>query len=146
MTEFGALNWGILVVYILGNLLLGFVLGKKVHTADDYYLGNRSTPWWAIGISVVATYVSALSFLGGPAWSYSEGLSVIAIHLNYPIVIFLVITYFLPFFYNSGVASIYDYQEQRFGKTSRAVISIIFLVTQALTSAAVQSWSSPSLR
>ncbi len=137
MGEFGALNWTILVAYILGNLLLGFVLGKKVHTAEDYYLGDRSTPWWAIGISVVATYVSALSFLGGPAWSYAEGLSVIAIHLNYPIVIFLVITFFLPFFFNSGVASIYDYQERRFGATSRSVISIIFLVTQALTSAAV---------
>ena len=54
------------MVYILGNLALGFFLGKKIHTADDYYLGNRTTPWWAIGISVVATYVSALSFLGGP--------------------------------------------------------------------------------
>lgn len=137
MGEFGALNWTILVVYLIGNLLLGYYLGKKVHTADDYYLGDRTTPWWAIGISVAATYVSALSFLGGPAWSYAEGLSVIAIHLNYPIVIFLVITYFLPFFFNSGVASIYDYQERRFGPTARAVISLIFLVSQALTSAAV---------
>ncbi len=137
MGEFGALNWTILVVYIFGNLMLGYFLGKKVHTADDYYLGDRTTPWWAIGISVVATYVSALSFLGGPAWSYTQGLSVLAIHLNYPLVIFLVITLFLPFFYNSGVASIYDYQERRFGPTARAVMSLIFLVSQALTSAAV---------
>jgi len=60
MGEFGVLNWTILVVYILGNLVLGFYLSKNVHSADDYYLGNRATPWWAIGISVVATYVSAL--------------------------------------------------------------------------------------
>lgn len=137
MGEFGALNWTILIVYIVGNLLLGWVLGKKVKTASDFFLGNRSTPWWAIGISVVATYVSALSFLGGPAWAYSSGLSVIAIHLNYPIVIFLVITFFLPFFFNSGVASIYEYQERRFGPTARSVMSIIFLVSQALSSAAV---------
>ena len=115
MTEFGALNWTILGAYIVANLLLGVFLSTRIKTADHYYLGTRQTPWWAIGISVVATYVSALSFLGGPAWSYTEGLSVIAIHLNYPIVIFLVITLFLPFFYNSGVASIYDYQERRFG-------------------------------
>ncbi|MEX0706676.1 MAG: sodium/solute symporter [Woeseia sp.] len=137
MGEFGALNWTILIVYIVGNLLLGWVLGKKVKTASDFFLGNRSTPWWAIGISVVATYVSALSFLGGPAWAYTSGLSVIAIHLNYPIVIFLVITFFLPFFFNSGVASIYEYQERRFGPTARSVMSIIFLVSQALSSAAV---------
>lgn len=137
MGEFGTLNWTILVVYILGNLLLGYVLGKKVETASDFFLGDRSTPWWAIGVSVIATYVSALSFLGGPAWAYTSGLSVIAIHLNYPIVIFLVITFFLPFFFNSGVASIYDYQERRFGPTARSVMSIIFLISQSLSSAAV---------
>ncbi len=137
MAEFGALNWSILIVYILANLVLGWVLSKRVDTAEDFYLGRRTTPWWAIGISVIATYVSALSFLGGPAWSYSESLAVIAIHLNYPLVIFVVITVFLPFFFNSGVASIYDYMERRFGPASRIVISSVFLVSQALTSAAI---------
>jgi SSS family solute:Na+ symporter len=137
MSDFGTLNWSILIVYVLLNLLLGWVLSKRVSTAEDFYLGRRTTPWWAIGISVIATYVSALSFLGGPAWSYSESLAVIAIHLNYPIVVFVVITVFLPFFFNSGVASIYDYMERRFGPTSRIVISSIFLISQALTSAAI---------
>lgn len=137
MKDFGTLNWTILIVYILLNLVLGWVLSKRVETAEDFYLGRRTTPWWAIGISVIATYVSALSFLGGPAWSYAESLAVIAIHLNYPIVVFIVITLFLPFFFNSGVASIYEYMEKRFGAASRAVISGVFLVSQALTSAAI---------
>jgi len=137
VADFGTLNWSILIAYILLNLLLGFVLSKRVSTAEDFYLGRRTTPWWAIGISVIATYVSALSFLGGPAWSYSNSLAVIAIHLNYPLVVFLVITLFLPFFFNSGVASIYDYMERRFGPASRVVISTVFLISQALTSAAI---------
>ena len=137
MGEFGALNWAILIVYIIGNLGLGVVLSSKVESAEDYFLGDRSIPWWAIGISVVSTYVSALTFLGGPAWSYTDGLSVIAIHLNYPIVIFFVVTFFLPFFFNSGVASIYEYQERRFGPKARSVLAAVFLLTQALTSAAV---------
>jgi SSS family solute:Na+ symporter len=137
MAEFGTLNWTILIVYICGNLLLGYYLSKRINTANDFYLGNRSTPWWAIGISVVATYVSALSFLGGPSWAYTDGFSVIALHANYPIVIFVVITLFLPFFYNSGVASIYDYQERRFGPRARALISSIWLVSQTMTSAAI---------
>ncbi len=137
MAEFGTLNWSILLVYIAANLYIGYLLGKKVDSAEDFFLGDRSTPWWAIGISVLGTYVSALTFLGAPAWAYTEGLSVIAIHLNYPLVIFVVVTFFLPFFFNSGVASIYEYQERRFGTTSRTVISSIFLVSQALTSAAV---------
>ena len=127
MSEFGALNWSIVVAYIAGNLVLGYFLSKRVQTAEHYYLGRRTTPWWAIGISVVATYFGALTFLGGPAWSYTEGFSVIFIHINYPIAIFVVVTVFLPFFYRSGVASIFDYLEHRFGLTSRTVMSAVFL-------------------
>ncbi|MBE2170262.1 MULTISPECIES: sodium:solute symporter family transporter [unclassified Cobetia] len=137
MENFGTLNWAILISYLLINLLMGSVLSRKVQSAEDYYLGNRTTPWWAIGLSVMATYVSAMSFLGGPAWSYGSGMGVMMIQINYPLVVFLVITLFLPFFYNSGVVSIYDYQERRFGKKARAVMSIIFMMTQTLSSAAV---------
>ncbi len=137
MAEFGTLNWIILIVYIVSNLILGYFIGQRIKSDDDFYLGQKTTPWWAIGISVVATYVSAMTFLGAPAWAYKEGLSVIAIHLNYPLVIMLVIIFFFPFFYNSGVASIYEYQERRFGKRARALISTIWLISQTMSSAAV---------
>ena len=137
MTEFGLLNWSILAVYIASNLALGFVIGKKTKTASNFYLGARNIPWWAIGVSVIATYVSALSFLGGPAWSYTDGMSVLAIHMNYPLVIFAIVVFFLPFFYNSGAASIYDYMEKRFGTSARTLLAGIFLVAQLLTSAAI---------
>ncbi len=137
MYEFGALNWSILAIYLVANIFLGGYLGRKISGAQDFFLGGKSIPWWAIGISVVATYVSALSFLGGPAWSYTEGLSVIAIHLNYPLVILFVITFLLPFFYNSGVASIHDYLEKRFGLKARTTMATIFLVSQGLTTAAI---------
>ncbi|MEH6550332.1 MAG: sodium:solute symporter [Pseudomonadales bacterium] len=137
MPEFGVLNWTILVCYIFANLVLGYYLGRKVESTESFFLGNKTTPWWAIGISVIATYVSALSFLGGPAWAYTDGLSVMMIHMNYPLVIILVITLFLPFFYNSGVASIYEYQERRFGAKSRSVIAAIFLITQGFSAAAI---------
>ena len=51
MAEFGTLNWAVVIVYIIGNLLLGFILSKRVETADHFFLGRRTTPWWAIGIS-----------------------------------------------------------------------------------------------
>ncbi len=137
MGKLSILNWIIIICYLILNLVLGFVLSKKVKTAKDFYLGKKNTPWWAIGISVLATYVSAMTFLGAPAWSYKSGLSVIAIHLNYPLVIVIVMALFVPFFMQTGVVSIYEYQEKRFGKTSRTTISIIFLITQLLSSAAV---------
>lgn len=137
MQSFGALNWTIIAVYLAANLALGWAMSRKIHSADDYNLGDRSSPWWAIGVSVVATYVSALTFLGGPAWAYGDGMAALAIHVNYPIVIFIVIVFFLPFFFNSGVASIYEYLERRFGRKSRTVMSILFLITQSITSATI---------
>ncbi|MEM1119444.1 MAG: sodium/solute symporter [Bacteroidota bacterium] len=142
MGEIGILNWSIIFIYLAANLLLGYVLSKKVATAEDFYIGRKTTPWWAIGISVLATYVSAMTFLGAPAWSYKEGLSVIAIHLNYPLVIILVMSLFVPFFMQTGLVSIYEYQEKRFGKASRVVIALVFLMTQLLSSAAVLYGSS----
>ena len=59
MGSFGALNWGIVIVYLLANLLLGWFMSRKISTAEDYYIGDRSAPWWAIGVSVIATYGSA---------------------------------------------------------------------------------------
>jgi len=137
MQNFGLFNWVIVLTYLVGNLTLGWAMSRRVKTSEDYYLGDRSSPWWAIGISVVATYVSALSFLGGPAWAYGDGMAALAIHVNYPLVIFIVVVVFLPFFFNSGVASIYEYLERRFGKTSRGVMSLLFLITQSITAASI---------
>ncbi len=127
MSEFGVLNWSIVGIYVLGTMLLGMFLSKRIKTAENYYLGDRSIPWWAIGISVVATYFGAMTFLGGPAWAYNDGFSVIFIHINYPIAIFFVICFLLPFFYNSGIASIYEYLEKRFGVATRSTMAVIFL-------------------
>jgi len=137
MDHFGTLNWAIVIAYLLGNLLLGYMMSRRVKTSEDYYLGDRSAPWWAIGISVIATYVSALSFLGGPAWAYGDGMAALAIHINYPLVIFVVVAVFLPFFFNSGVASIYEYLERRFGRKSRTIMSLLFLITQSITAASI---------
>lgn len=127
MSVFSALDWAIIAIYLFGVLALGVFLSRRVTSDTNYYLGDRTLPWWAIGISVVATYVGALTFLGGPAWSYADGLSVILIHINYPIAIFIVISVFLPFFYNTGIASIFDYLERRFGVRARSLMSAIFL-------------------
>ena len=137
MEAFGVLNWSIVFLYLIGNLLLGWAMSRRVKGAEDYYLGDRSAPWWAIGVSVVATYVSALSFLGGPAWAYGDGMAALAIHINYSLVIFICIVFFIPFFYNSGVASIYEYLERRFGRASRTVMGLTFMFTMSIGAASI---------
>jgi len=137
MQAFGTLNWIIVLGYVVVNLGLGWAMSRKIHSAEDYYMGDRTSPWWALGISVLATYVSALTFLGGPAWAYGDGMAALAIHINYPLVIFIVVIFFLPFFFNSGVTSIYEYLERRFGRTSRLVMSGLFMITQSIASATI---------
>ena len=119
----------VLGVYLLCLFGIGVASSRKISSDQQLFLGNRDLPWWAIGLSVVSTYVGALSFVGAPAWSYTDGLSVLLIHLNYPLAIIFVVTVFLPFFYNSGVPSIYDYLESRFGLASRTLMATVFLVS-----------------
>lgn len=116
---------------------MGLWLTRKVKSADDFFSAGRTMPWWAVGLSILATYVSALSLLGGPAWSYVSGLGVALIHVNYPLVVLIVITVFLPYFYASKVPSIYAYVGARFGDTARTLMAAIFLLTQWLTTGAV---------
>jgi len=122
------------------NLVIGFYLilialiGYKTRTsnAEQYYIGTKSAPWWAIGLSVLATYVSALSFLGGPAWAYGDGMAALAIHVQYPLVLFVCVGLFIPFFYKQGLLSIYDYFEKRFGITTKRFMSLLFMVTTCI--------------
>ena len=117
-----------MAAYFLVTIVIGLRVGQRVITAEDYYRGDRKTPWWAITFSILATYISALSFLGGPAWAYGEGFKVMAIHVNYPLAIVVIVSIFIPFFFNSSTASIYEYFELRFGHTTRALVAIFFIV------------------
>lgn len=137
MADFGILNWIIIIAYMSGNLWLGYKMSGRIQSAEQYYIGDKSAPWWAIGISVMATYVSALSFLGGPAWAYGDGMAALAIHIQYALVIFVCCSLFIPFFYNSGVVSIYDYLNHRFGVVSRTIMSGLFIITITISAASI---------
>lgn len=120
---------GLYLIVICG---CGLYYSQKVQTQNHYYIGTKTAPWWAIGLSVLATYVSALSFLGGPAWAYGDGMAALAIHIQYPLVLFVCVGFFIPFFYKSGLLSIYDYFEQRFGKKTKLFMSLLFMVTTCI--------------
>ncbi len=137
MAEFGLLNWAIVIAYLCITVAIGLFASRSVASASDFQLGSRNLPWWALGVSVVATYVSALSFLGAPAWAYGSGMAALAIHMNYPLVVFVVVTVLLPFFFNSGAPSIYEYLEHRFGVRTRSVLALIFMFSQVITSASI---------
>jgi len=137
MDTFGVVNWIILIVYMGGMVYLGVYLGKKNTSSDEYFLGGRNIAWWAIGISVMATQASAVSFIGMPGWGYTGGLDRIAYTFAIPISMAVLMITVVPFFYNTKVVSIYEYFERRFGKKSRVISAFMFLVSRGLQTGVV---------
>lgn len=106
---------------------LGIRLGKENETQEDYFKGGRTFKWWAIGLSVIATQVSAITFIGAPGWAYQEGLVSLVLNLNIPLVMWFIGGVLAPFFYNSGVTSVYEYLEVRFGSVIRSLMAGAFI-------------------
>ena len=122
-----ALDWIIAGIYFVGTLAFGIFLNKKTSSSDEYFSGGKEFAWWAIAGSVIATQVSAVTFIGAPGWAYTAGLAPIVLTLNIPIVMWFIGGTLVPFFYNSGVVSIYEYVEGRFGTLSRTLLAATFL-------------------
>lgn len=137
MSNFGVINWIVLIVYFGAMLFLGARVGKANTSTESYFLGSRKIPWWAIGLSVMATQCSAVSFIGMPGWGYTSGLQRLTFTFQFPLVMVVLMTTFVPFFYNTKVVSIYEYLERRFGSKSRTLMAFIFLLSRGLQTAVV---------
>ena len=137
MSNFGLVNWIVLIVYFAAMLILGSQVGKVNKSTESYFLGSRRIPWWAIGLSVMATQCSAVSFIGMPGWGYTSGLHRLTFTFQFPLVMAILMTTFVPFFYNTKVVSVYEYLEKRFGAKSRGLLAVIFLISRGLQTAVV---------
>lgn len=137
MSNFGVINWVVLLVYFVAMMILGTQVGKSNSNTESYFLGSRKIPWWAIGLSVMATQCSAVSFIGMPGWGYTSGLQRLTFTFQFPLVMVILMTTFVPFFYNTKVVSIYEYLEKRFGSKSRTLMALIFLLSRGLQTAVV---------
>lgn len=137
MSKFGIINWAVLVFYFIFMIWFGIHVGKKNSDTNEYFMGGRRIPWWAIGFSVIATQTSAVSFIGMPGWGYTSGLSRITFTIAFPLVAIILMMTVVPFFYNTRVVSIYEYLEKRFGRKSRVIGAFMFLISRGLTTGLV---------
>lgn len=122
------LDWIVGAIYIIGIVYLGIRIGKNTESTKDYFSGGKSFAWWPIAASIVATQVSAVTIVGAPGWAYNSGLAPIVLNLNIPVVMWFVAANLVPFFYNSGAVSIYEYLEGRFGYSTRATLAGVFIL------------------
>lgn len=129
---FSTLDLIVMVGYILGVTAFGTWLGTRQKDARDYFLADRSIPWWAVCFSVVATETSALTFISVPATAYGSDLWMLQLTIGYIIGRLLVAAVLLPAYFRGELTTAYALLQNRFGLATRRFASIIFMVTRAL--------------
>lgn len=123
---FSALDWVVLALYMLGSVAIGLWVARGGKDFNDYMFGGGSIPWVAVGISIIATSVSATTFLGAPADVYGSDMSFLLFNLGGLISIFIIGIVFIPRFKNAGIVSAYELLEMRFSKPVRKVAAIFY--------------------
>ena len=129
------LDWSIIALYIAGLIVFGIFLSRGQKSTEDYFLGSRNLPWWAIAISTMATQLSAISFISAPAFVAVRpegGLIWLGYEFAVPLAMIFVMIVILPFLHRNHIVSIYEYLEHRFDPGTRTLISLIFQISRAL--------------
>ena len=125
-------DWIVIVLYFAYVIWEGFRHGKKNRDIDDYFRGKRSLRWWAVGLSVMATQASAITYIGTTGQAYDSGMSFIQVYLPQPLVMIVLCMTFVPFFYRANVFTAYEYLERRFDAKTRSLTSFLFLMSRGL--------------
>ena len=126
-------DWIVIALYFAYVIGEGFRHGKKNRNLDDYFRGKRSLRWWAVGLSVMATQASAITYIGTTGQAYDSGMSFIQVYLPQPLVMIVLCMTFVPFFYRANVFTAYEYLERRFDAKTRSLTSLIFLMSRGLS-------------
>src|SRR6476619_7830838 len=115
------LDWAIVLAYILWIVIDGLRRSKNTDKIDGYFLANRSLPWWAVGLSVMATQMSAVTLVGTTGQAYSTGLRFIQFYFGLPLAMILLSVTVVPFFHRAKVYTAYEYLARRFAVRVRSL-------------------------
>ncbi len=127
-TSFGWLNWVVLIVYLVGMLGIGAYFMHREGGSDDFFRGGGRVPWWAAGISIYATMLSAITYMAIPAKAYATDWTYYPMLVTILLVSFPVIRYYLPYFRKLNITSAYEYLEIRFNAATRLLASGLFII------------------
>ncbi len=125
-------DWVVLVAYVVAIVSFGVWVGRKTRDVSDFYLAGRQMPWWAAGLSVMATQISAITFVGTTGQAYTKGMSFVAFYFGLPFAMVVLSLTLVPFFYRARVFTAYEYLERRFDSRTRTLTSVLFLLSRGL--------------
>lgn len=131
---FAALDYAIVVVYLLGVTLAGILISGRQRSSRDYLLGGKQMSWWSVGFSIVASETSTLTFISIPGLAYQGNLHFLQLAVGYFIGRLIVSLVFIPAYYRGDLETAYDFLGKRFGLPLRRLASSVFIVTRVLAS------------
>ncbi|MBN2578842.1 MAG: sodium:solute symporter [Pirellulales bacterium] len=124
------IDWTILGVYFCIIVAVGFWIARRQRSADDYYVGGRTMPGWAAGLSLFATSISTATFLAYPAHGFGGDWTRLVPGLMLPVVAIYLVSLVIPFYRSVVRVSAYEYLERRFGYPARVYAAVIYILTQ----------------
>ena len=126
------IDWSIVAAYLAWVLRDGVKRAKGTAAVEGYFLASRSLPWWAVGLSVMATQMSAITLVGTTGQGYDDGIRFVQFYFGLPLAMIVLSMTLVPFFHRARVFTAYEYLERRFDARTRALASLLFLVSRGL--------------
>ena len=127
------IDWTIIAIYLVWIVWDGLRLTKRSNELEGYFLASRSLPWWAVGLSVMATQLSAITMIGTTGQGYADGMRFLQFYYALPLAMIVLSMTLVPFFHNAKVYTAYEYLEQRFDAKTRAFTSLLFLLSRSMS-------------
>jgi Na+/proline symporter len=126
-------DWLIVAAYLVWVVWDGVRLSRNTHEVEGYLLAGRSLPWWAVGLSVMATQLSAITMTSTTGQGYADGMRFVQFYLGLPIAMIILSITVVPFFWRAKVYTAYEYLERRFDLKTRTLTAVLFLISRGLS-------------
>ncbi len=127
-----ALDWVVMCTWLVSLVCFGLYRGRGSSTTSKYLLAGKSMPWYAMGLSILATQASAITFISTTGQAYVDGMRFVQFYFGLPIAMVLLSMTAVPIFHRANVYTAYEYLEQRFDAKTRTLVSIVFLIQRGL--------------
>jgi solute:Na+ symporter, SSS family len=132
INSLSALDYSVIVTYLVVTIVLGYLVGRRIKTGTDFFLAGRQLPWWAVGMSLVATDIGGTDIIGVGGAAYKHGLAVANFEwIGCVPAMIIGAFFFVPFLYRTGIYTIPEYLERRYNVTVRTIIATCWLVFMA---------------
>jgi SSS family solute:Na+ symporter len=133
------INWLIVAAYLSWVVGDGLRRAKGATNIEGYFLANRSLPWWAVGLSVMATQLSAITLIGTTGQGATDGLKFVQFYFGLPLAMVILGVTLVPFLHGAKVYTAYEYLERRFDARTRSLTSLLFLFSRGMSAGAILS-------